>query len=377
MQVPLLAMAKKVGIFKGVGLIMRRLIFPHFAPAPPATLEVSLRNSSRQVNICAVGNMRVAIIGAGPSGLVTLKYLTTAHEFILGLKPIEAKVFEVEDDIGGTFRYRTYEDAELVSSKYLTCFSDFRANFDEPQFMKVTRYLECLDDYVERFRLRQHIHLCTPVLSVRRQNAGHVVRYRPAGGEEEEWDCDAIAVCTGLNVTAAIPEISGIENVPVSMHSVKFKGRGDFGENKTVVILGAGETAMDIAYMAANSPTKRVVLCHKNGWVNAPKLLPETDFFPYFSSKPVKRDQYKNSPGVPLDVAHSSVFDSSYVHPIIRDSMIPWNFHHYVMAGLAPWVLTGTFGVWDQWVGMPTARNHHLNRSKHKGDIPRLWFHDR
>ena len=60
--------------------------------------------------------MRVAVIGGGPSGLVTLKYLTTAHEFFPGLEPIEAKLFEAEDSIGGTFKYRAYEDAEVRSS---------------------------------------------------------------------------------------------------------------------------------------------------------------------------------------------------------------------------------------------------------------------
>ena len=57
--------------------------------------------------------MRVAVVGGGPAGLVTLKYLATAHEFVPGLKPIEAKLFEAEDKIGGTFRYRTYEDGEV------------------------------------------------------------------------------------------------------------------------------------------------------------------------------------------------------------------------------------------------------------------------
>jgi len=56
--------------------------------------------------------MRVAVIGGGPSGLVTLKYLLTAHGF-LGTEPIEAKLFEAEPDIGGTFLARTYEDAEV------------------------------------------------------------------------------------------------------------------------------------------------------------------------------------------------------------------------------------------------------------------------
>ena len=58
--------------------------------------------------------MRVAVIGAGPSGLVTLKYLRTAHES-LGIEPIEAQCFEREGEIGGTFFARTYEDAEVRS----------------------------------------------------------------------------------------------------------------------------------------------------------------------------------------------------------------------------------------------------------------------
>ena len=57
--------------------------------------------------------MRVAIIGGGPSGLVTLKTLITAHEFLPDTKPIEAKLFEQEGSLGGTFKHRVYEDAEV------------------------------------------------------------------------------------------------------------------------------------------------------------------------------------------------------------------------------------------------------------------------
>ncbi len=63
--------------------------------------------------------MRVAIIGAGPSGLVTLRYLSTAHEFFPGMKPVDVKLFEAEDQIGGTFRYRTYENGEVRSRSCL------------------------------------------------------------------------------------------------------------------------------------------------------------------------------------------------------------------------------------------------------------------
>lgn len=56
--------------------------------------------------------MRVAVIGAGPSGLVTLKYLLAA-EHTLGTPAVEARLFESEDGVGGTFLSRTYEDAEV------------------------------------------------------------------------------------------------------------------------------------------------------------------------------------------------------------------------------------------------------------------------
>lgn len=56
--------------------------------------------------------MRVAVIGAGPSGLVTLKYLVTAHQYH-PVEPLEVRLFESKESVAGTFRYRVYEDAEV------------------------------------------------------------------------------------------------------------------------------------------------------------------------------------------------------------------------------------------------------------------------
>lgn len=56
--------------------------------------------------------MRVAVIGGGPSGVVTLKYLLLAHQ-LLSCEPVEARLFEYQDTIGGTFAARAYEDAEV------------------------------------------------------------------------------------------------------------------------------------------------------------------------------------------------------------------------------------------------------------------------
>lgn len=67
--------------------------------------------------------MKVAVIGGGPAGLATLKFLATAHEFF-PIPPIEARLFEAEKEIGGTFVYHVYEDAE-VSIQTDTCRKPF------------------------------------------------------------------------------------------------------------------------------------------------------------------------------------------------------------------------------------------------------------
>lgn len=58
--------------------------------------------------------MRVAVIGAGPSGLVTLKYLLQA-EHSLACEPVEVILFDYQPKVGGTFYARTYEEAEVLS----------------------------------------------------------------------------------------------------------------------------------------------------------------------------------------------------------------------------------------------------------------------
>lgn len=56
--------------------------------------------------------LKVAVIGGGPSGLVTLKYLLEAHKFFPGAN-IDVDLYEKEGDVGGVFTYGVYEDAEV------------------------------------------------------------------------------------------------------------------------------------------------------------------------------------------------------------------------------------------------------------------------
>ncbi|EXJ66093.1 uncharacterized protein A1O5_10708 [Cladophialophora psammophila CBS 110553] len=276
--------------------------------------------------------MRVAIIGAGPGGLVTLKYLLQANQDF-NVAPIEARLFEAQDDIGGTFRYRTYPEGEMVSSKALTTFSDFRIppeRTDCGDFLSMAQYIEYLDNYCDHFKLRPHINLNTAVTNVRRgkDGKGHIVTYSSKDGITEEWACDAVAVCSGLHVDKVVPTIPGIEKVPTVIHSSQYKGRHIFTEGSNVVILGVGETAMDMAYFAVTSPTNSVTLCHRNGFVLAPKHVER------FVVMGKREAEYNPSP---IDTNWNCLFDTAYAHPKLRNSRWPWVFYDWWTKGA--WIL--------------------------------------
>ncbi|KAG6818208.1 hypothetical protein H0H87_000113 [Tephrocybe sp. NHM501043] len=171
--------------------------------------------------------MKVAIIGAGPSGIVSCKSLLEAAT---PTHPFDPFILEQEGDIGGTFNYRSYE---------------------------------------------------AKVINVQRKiSGGHTISYvHRNAGLEDDWsispvvvDVDYVVICTGLHVIPSIPEITGMEYFstqtesigPSAFHSHKYKSRAQL-QGKRVMILGTGETGMDIAYEAAQAEATEVTLCSRSG----------------------------------------------------------------------------------------------------------------
>ena len=341
--------------------------------------------------------MRVAVIGAGPSGLVALKCLLSAHKFHR-TEPIEARLFEAKDSIAGTFRYRVYEDAEvpchllffpfyqpfvpknhclestdilkLVSSKYLTTFSDFRCLKDDPDFLPTSSYCAYLEAYSTHFGLWSHINLSTPVKHVRRRAPNtHVITYSK-NGSDYEWECDAVAICSGLHVDPYIPSVEGIENVPLVIHSSQFKGRKDFGEGKHVMVLGAGETAMDVSHLAVTSSTKCVTMCHRDGFLYAAKVRCKNPEVVVANEKQVVPrpiinghlySSLEEQRNIPTDTTIMSLFDTAYVHPILQKSSLLWDYYDFFVKRVFQ-LISGTKHGCDQWVGGISDERFHVSR---------------
>jgi dimethylaniline monooxygenase (N-oxide forming) len=157
-----------------------------------------------------------------------------------------------EEDIGGTFKYRSYENAELVSSKQLTTFSDHRLSLSAPDHISLPQYVDYLKSYVERFDLEPFIKLKCRVVKISPLKEGnsskwkHRVEYIDGrhGEKQRVFDCSHLAICTGLHVQPNIPNIPGIEDIKGEVfHSSEYKLRSQLS-GRNVLILGCGETAM-------------------------------------------------------------------------------------------------------------------------------------
>ena len=111
---------------------------------------------------------RIAIIGAGASGLPAIK--SVLEEDMI---PV---CFERTDDIGGLWNYtpEVREDGQasvmkstvINTSKETMCYSDFPIPEDFPNFMHNTKVMEYFRMYAKEFGLIEHIRFNTFVIKV-------------------------------------------------------------------------------------------------------------------------------------------------------------------------------------------------------------------
>jgi len=216
--------------------------------------------------------MRVLVIGAGSSGLVTAKTVRErGHEVRIVTDSSDGRV-------GGTFENKAYKNARMVSSKFLTCFSDFRRP-DAEVHMSLADYVTYLEEYTAHFNLRGTIRGNTTVVSIRKaeDGAGEYIVQMSDKGDSKPWEekYDAIAVCSGLHNYPRVPKFPGQESFTGTiLHSSDYKDP-EILRGKRVLVIGTGETGFDIGYAAATNGAESVTMSTRHGFVSVPSVFGE------------------------------------------------------------------------------------------------------
>nr|MDQ4040390.1 NAD(P)-binding domain-containing protein [Actinomycetota bacterium] len=211
---------------------------------------------------------RVCVIGAGSSGIAGAKAL---HEH-----GIPFDCFEKSDRVGGNWVFgnrngmsSAYRTLHINTSRERMEYSDFPMPKDFPDFPHHTHIAKYFDDYVNHFGFRDRIRFETGVERAGRRDDG-VWDVRLDTGETLEYD--AVIVANGHHWDPRWPEppfpgaFSGR-----AMHAHDYKDPSEFA-GKRVVVLGMGNSAMDLAVDASYVADETYLAARRGAWV-LPKYL--------------------------------------------------------------------------------------------------------
>ena len=194
---------------------------------------------------------RWCIIGAGPSGLTTLKNLLACG--------IDAEILEREDNLGGNWYFgaatsRVFASTRLISSKSLTAFTDFPMPREWPAYPDHRQCLEYLHRYADALSLRQQIRFGTAVQAITPiQNAtGHRQGWTVSVTAGPDRHYAGIVLASGHNHVPRWPEVPGTFAGPL-LHAADYKSPTVPVPlaGKRVLVIGGGNSGCDIAVEAS------------------------------------------------------------------------------------------------------------------------------
>ncbi|RDW81857.1 hypothetical protein BP6252_02969 [Coleophoma cylindrospora] len=219
-----------------------------------------------------VDRPKVAVIGAGVLGLVTLKNLLE--------EGFDAVTFEKNDYVGGLWHFT--EDEEITSGtenttwnscRQMSCYTDYPFPPDYPDFPSIAQVQSYVESYCDHFSLLSHIRLGHSVKGVSRVNDDTQWRldFVDQAGVQHEEIFDRLVMAHGQTGARHMPVgIEGLENFKGKViHGQAFKRGIDF-KDKRVLILGSSNTAMDCA-ADLDGIAEKIYLSHRSGGLIVPR----------------------------------------------------------------------------------------------------------
>jgi hypothetical protein len=210
---------------------------------------------------------RIAVVGAGPSGLTALRALTAAG--------LDAVAFERGARVGGIWTLEdrptaAYPALHLITSRPRTELAELPMPADTPDYPSrdaVGRYLE---SYVEHFGLGERIRLSTEVRQAQRLDGGG---WELELGEGSRERFETLVVASGHNDVPKLPnpaypgDFAGRQ-----LHALEYPG-GEAFRGQRVLVVGMGNSAMDIATELSHVAERTLLSVRRGSWIVPKRLL--------------------------------------------------------------------------------------------------------
>ncbi|UJR79413.1 flavin-containing monooxygenase [Sandaracinus amylolyticus] len=206
---------------------------------------------------------RTCIIGAGSSGIATAKVL---HQ-----RGLPFDCYEKSDRVGGNWVHRNkngmsacYRGLYINTSRGRMAYSDFPMPAEYPDFPHHSQIAAYFERYVDHFGFRRAIRFETGVeRAVRRADGRFDVTL--SSGETKTYD--ALAVANGHHWDPRWPEPAFPGHFDgVQMHAHEYD-EPDAWKDANVLVLGMGNSAMDIAVEASYVAKKTFLASRRGAWI--------------------------------------------------------------------------------------------------------------
>ena len=211
-----------------------------------------------------IKNPKIAVIGAGPSGITALKNLVT--------NGFDVTCFEMNDQIGGNWVYKdktghssVFKTTHIISSKKFSEYTDFPMPNDFPDYPSGAELLSYFNSYVKKFDLKKHIKFETKIEKALPTNDKWKLFF-----ENTNEDFDYLIIANGHHWSPRIPSYSGSFSGEL-MHSHQFKNN-EYFKDKSVLVVGGGNSACDIA-VEISRVAKKTSISMRRGYHFIPKFI--------------------------------------------------------------------------------------------------------
>ncbi|PIK38358.1 hypothetical protein BSL78_22141 [Apostichopus japonicus] len=220
--------------------------------------------------------VRVAILGAGASGLTAIKCCLDE-----GLEPV---CFEKTDDIGGLWLYRgdtnkfpelgcVFKSTVINTSKEIMSFSDFPCPKEFANFMHNRQVYQYLKLYADKFGLMKHIQFNNSVTSAKKaadfDSTGRwdIEIKDEVTGDKKMETFDALFVCNGHHAKPYIPDFPGIDDFQGTKLHTHYYRTPDSFKDKRVVVIGIGNSGGDAAVELSRWASQVYLSTRRGTWV--------------------------------------------------------------------------------------------------------------